>query len=187
MRFQNHVKNQFLFHKQTIKLCKKKKYKNPIGGGQTVRKFIIAKEYEKDFFVKQLKLLQQRKQAEQEMTKKPEVNIGDIISGKNAAVAAAQATSETGRESEELKELHLPGGQTTKQAAASVSAAPDASATAASKKPLVMEMKERPGLEADYETDPTVIKLVFTVEKENSSKNIDLDVAEKELRIESAK
>ena len=50
-----------------------------------------------------------------------------------------------------------------------------------------MEMKERPGLEADYETDPTVIKLVFTVEKENSSKNIDLDVAEKELRIESAK
>ena len=39
------------------------------------------------------------------MTKKPEVNIGDIISGKNAAVAAAQATSETGRESEELKEI----------------------------------------------------------------------------------
>lgn len=50
-----------------------------------------------------------------------------------------------------------------------------------------MEMKERPGLEADYETDLTVIKLVFTVEKETSAKNIDLDVAEKELKLESSK
>jgi len=30
MRFQHHVKNQFLFHKQSIKLAKKKKYKNPL-------------------------------------------------------------------------------------------------------------------------------------------------------------
>lgn len=59
--------------------------------------------------------------------------------------------------------------------------------TDAKKKPLVMEMKERPGLEADYDSDPTLIKLVFTVEKEGSAKNIDLDVAETELKLESAK
>jgi len=112
-----------------------------------------------------------------------EVNIGDIITGKNAA---AQATSESGA-TEELKELNLPGGKTTKQAAASASTSTAAAATDAPKKPLVMEMKERPGLEADYDTDPTIVKLVFTVEKESSAKNIDLDVAEKELKLESQK
>ena len=30
MRFQHHVQNQFLFHKRSIKLAKKKKYKNPL-------------------------------------------------------------------------------------------------------------------------------------------------------------
>jgi hypothetical protein len=112
-----------------------------------------------------------------------EVHIGDIISGKNAA---AQASSE-GATTEELKELNLPGGKTTKQATASASASTAAAATDGPKKPLVMEMKERPGLEADYDTDPTVIKLVFTVELESSAKNIDLDVAEKELKLESQK
>lgn len=33
MRFQNHVKHQFLFHKQSIKLAKRKKYKNPLNEG----------------------------------------------------------------------------------------------------------------------------------------------------------
>ena len=54
-------------------------------------------------------------------------------------------------------------------------------------KPLVVEMKERPQVEADYDSDPTTIKLVFTVEKESSARNIDLDVAEKELKLESEK
>lgn len=184
MRFQNHVKNQFLFHKQTIKLCKKKKYKNPLNNSQTVRKFLIPKEYEKNYFVRQLKEIQKRKKAEQEKTQKTEVNIGAIISGKNAA---SQASSEVGRASGAIEELNLPGGKTTKQAAASVSATPTASTTDTQKNPLVMEMKERPRLEADYDTDPTVIKLIFTVEKENSANNINLDVAEKELKLESAK
>ena len=42
-------------------------------------------------------------------------------------------------------------------------------------------------MQADYDSDPSTIKLVFTVEKENSAKNIDLDVAEKELKLESEK
>ena len=50
-----------------------------------------------------------------------------------------------------------------------------------------MEMKDRPGVEADYDSDPTKVKLVFTVEKETSAKNIDLDVAEKEPKLESEK
>ena len=54
-------------------------------------------------------------------------------------------------------------------------------------KPLVVEMKERPQVEADYDSDPTTIKLVFTVEKESSARNIDLDVAAKELKLESEK
>lgn len=87
----------------------------------------------------------------------------------------------------------MPGGKTTKQAAASAMSSGNSAASAqtastdAKKKPLVMEMKERPGLEADYDSDPTLIKLVFTVEKEGSAKNIDLDVAETELKLESAK
>jgi hypothetical protein len=58
------VKDKFLFHKQSIKLCKKKKYKNPLNGGQVVRKFTIPKEYEKDFYVKQRKLIEDREKAE---------------------------------------------------------------------------------------------------------------------------
>lgn len=50
MRFQHHVKNQFVFHKRSIKLAKKKKYKNPIGNSQTVRKFVIPKEFEKEYY-----------------------------------------------------------------------------------------------------------------------------------------
>ena len=48
-------------------------------------------------------------------------------------------------------------------------------------------MKDRPGVEADYDSDPNTVKLVITVEKENSAKNLDLDVAEKELKLESEK
>ena len=39
-------------------------------------------------------------------------------------------------------------------------------------------MKDRPQVEADYITEQDKVKLVFTVEKENSAKDIDLDVAE---------
>lgn len=46
-------------------------------------------------------------------------------------------------------------------------------------------MKDRPEVEADYHSDQSTIKLVFSVEKENSAKNIDLDVSERELKLES--
>jgi len=46
-------------------------------------------------------------------------------------------------------------------------------------------MKEKPGIEADYESNPEAIILVITVEKENSAKLIDLEVAETQLRLES--
>lgn len=46
-------------------------------------------------------------------------------------------------------------------------------------------MKERPGIEADYESDPDSIKLVITMEKENSAKLVDLEVAETLLKLES--
>ena len=103
---------------------------------------------------------------------------------------------------EELKTLNLPGGKSTAKAAASSSSpimtrAPEISISGVAlpvpqeerpmhKKPLVMEMKDKPELEADY-SDPTVIKLIITVELENSAKNIDLDVADKQLKLESAK
>ena len=50
-----------------------------------------------------------------------------------------------------------------------------------------MEMKDRPGVEADYDSDPEKVKLVFKVEKENSAKAIDLDVSERELKLDSPK
>ena len=40
---------------------------------------------------------------------------------------------------------------------------------------------------ADYESDPDMITLVFTVEKEGSAREIDLDVAENQLKLESPK
>ena len=39
-------------------------------------------------------------------------------------------------------------------------------------------MKDRPQVESDYITEQDKVKLVFTVEKETSAKDIDLDVAE---------
>ena len=56
------MKNQFLFHKQSIKIIKKKKYKNPLNNGQAVRKFTLPKEYEKDFYLRQKARLEKREQ-----------------------------------------------------------------------------------------------------------------------------
>ena len=60
MRFQNHIKHQFVIHKRSIKLAKLKKYKNALGTGQTVRKFTLPKEMEKNFFVKQKERLEKK-------------------------------------------------------------------------------------------------------------------------------
>ena len=60
-------------------------------------------------------------------------------------------------------------------------------ATAPPKKPIIQEMKDRPGIEVDYDSDPEKIKIVFTVEKEGSAREIDLDVAEDQLKLESPK
>lgn len=51
------------------------------------------------------------------------------------------------------------------------------------KKPMIIEMKDKPHVEATY-TD-THVKLVLDVDKETSAKNIDLDIAETELKLES--
>ena len=50
-----------------------------------------------------------------------------------------------------------------------------------------MEMKDRPEIEADYDSEPNKIKLIVTVERENSAANIDLDVADTQLKLESPK
>ena len=115
------------------------------------------------------------------------MNLGDIITGKSQAAASSGG--------EELKELNLPGGKTTKQATASAGLMTASQSTASGsqaaseevKKPIIMEMKERPGVEADYTSEPSKVILVFTVEKEKTARNIDLDVSEKELKLESAK
>lgn len=107
------MKSQFLFHKQSIKIIKKKKYKNPLNNGESVRKFILPKEYEKDYYIRQKQRLDKKKQEAQTNSKPKDVNIGDIISGKNTAANAP----------EELKTLNLPGGRTTAKATASAAAA----------------------------------------------------------------
>lgn len=48
-------------------------------------------------------------------------------------------------------------------------------------------MKERPGLEVSDDPEGRSIKLVITVEQENSARDIDLDISEHELRLESKK
>ena len=108
------MKNQFLFHKQSIKIIKKKKYKNPLNNGQAVRKFTLPKEYEKDFYLRQKARLEKREQQAKAQAKPKDVNIGDILSNKNTATNAQE---------EELKTLNLPGGRTTAQHTASASAA----------------------------------------------------------------
>ena len=110
MRFQHHVQHQFLFHKQSIKLAKKKQYKNPIGNSQTVRKFTIPKEYEKDFYVRQKSRLNERKKQAEAQAKPKDVKIGDIISGSKTSAAQEAASADN------LRELNLPGGKTTAQA-----------------------------------------------------------------------
>lgn len=85
MKFQNHLKNRFVFHKRSIKLVKKRKYKNPMGNSQTVRKFTLPKEFEKDFYVKQKQKRDKRQKDEEEKSKPKEVRIGDILPGAAAA------------------------------------------------------------------------------------------------------
>lgn len=57
-KFQHHNRKAFLFHKQSIKICKKKKYKNPLGNSQTVQKFILPKEMETAYFNQAFEKLQ---------------------------------------------------------------------------------------------------------------------------------
>ena len=61
LRFQNHLKEQYVFHKRSIKLSKLKKYKNPMGNSQTVAKYTLPKECEKNFYVKNKKKLDERR------------------------------------------------------------------------------------------------------------------------------
>jgi len=77
-----------------------------------------------------------------------------------------------------LKELNLPGGKTMP------SQKEQAKPKEEAKKPMIIEMKDKPHVEATY-TD-THVKLVLDVDKETSAKNIDLDIAETELKLESA-
>ena len=42
-------------------------------------------------------------------------------------------------------------------------------------------------MDVDYITEQDKVKIVVTVEKESSAKDIDLDVAETQLKLESAK
>ena len=53
------------------------------------------------------------------------------------------------------------------------------------KKPMIIEMKDKPHMESTY-TD-THVKVVVDVEKETSAKDIDLDIAESELKLQSEK
>lgn len=76
----------------------------------------------------------------------------------------------------QLKELHLPGGKTT----AAATAKPETQA----KKPLIVEMKDRPQIEEDTK-EAGILSLTIHVDKETSAKGIDLDVSESELKLES--
>ena len=80
----------------------------------------------------------------------------------------------------------MPGGKSTKAAAQSA-AGSSTDATAPAKKPIIQEMKERPGLEVNDDPEAKSIKLTLTVELEKSARDIDLDISEHELRLESKK
>ena len=101
-----------MLHKGSIKLAKNKKYKNPLGTSQTVRKFTLPKEYCKEYFARSKARLEKRQREAEASAKPKDVKLGDIIAG----AGAAQSAQEEG-----LKELNLPGGKTT--AAAKKSAA----------------------------------------------------------------
>ena len=77
---------------------------------------------------------------------------------------------------EPMKELNLPGGKT-------MSAGVTEQTAAKAKKPLIMEMKDKPPIETEYLGDS--VRVVVHVEKETSAKDIDLDIAETELKLES--
>ena len=50
---------------------------------------------------------------------------------------------------------------------------------------MIIEMKDKPHMESTY--TETHVKIVVDVEKETSAKNIDLDIAESELKLQSEK
>ena len=84
----------------------------------------------------------------------------------------------TAQAAESIRELNLPGGKTMPSAQAQ---APKEE----TKKPMIIEMKDKPHMESTY-TD-THVKVVVDVDKETSAKDIDLDIAESELKLQSEK
>lgn len=59
-----------------------------MGNSQTVAKFTLPKEHEKNYYLKQKKKLDDQKKKAQTQSKPKNVDIGDIITGKNEAAAS---------------------------------------------------------------------------------------------------
>ena len=61
LRFQEHIKSQFILHKKSIKFIQKKKYKDAKGtGSQKVEEFVLLKEHSLEEFKKVKKRLQEQ-------------------------------------------------------------------------------------------------------------------------------
>jgi hypothetical protein len=75
MKFQALIKDEYIIHKKTIKIDKKKKYKNFKGtGSENVPDFILPKEFDINVFKKVKNSLLEKKK-EEEKKSKPEVSI----------------------------------------------------------------------------------------------------------------
>lgn len=51
------------------------------------------------------------------------------------------------------------------------------------KKPMIVELKDKPVITEILSDDGTQLILIITVEKESSAKEIDLDISETELKL----
>ena len=82
LRFQHQNRSKFVFHKKSIKLCKKKKYKNPFNDGQSVQRFVLPKEMEVKYFKTAMKKLKDDAKKEQMKHQKKDVSLNDIMKGR---------------------------------------------------------------------------------------------------------
>jgi len=156
-----------------MKIRKGKKYKCARGtGSQTVPKFLLPQEYQKERYIEIKSKLQKEMSQKESSGASKEVKLTD--SGQGAA------------QNEGLTDLHLPGvkgqaGRTLEEVKQQ-----SASSQAPTKKPMIVEMKDRPESFSVEEGGDDVV-LTIKVEKETSAKEIDLDICPTELKLESEK
>jgi hypothetical protein len=169
-KFQEHIRDNFIIQKRSVKFYKKRTYKDANTNLRDPKKYSLAAEVDKEVFIRV------KKKLEDDMLNQgvDKVNIPDPSNLSKDVMKM--------KEEEKLpaKDLKLPGGQTLKPEDKTAPKAPA---------PVIQEVskKMKPNFEVKPNLEKGQIDVIVHVEAESSAKEIDLDISETAVKLSSPK